>query len=97
MTNNIDCLVYGVKGNADPVLIGSSPMTAKMKAAELARQYFGAFHYDDDSEGDMCFAAMEELIKYMEEIGYKLDMVKFIHPVSTTHGSGETDVTQPVA
>lgn len=38
-----DCEVYGKKPNGDLVHIGTSPMGAKMKAQELARQYFGAF------------------------------------------------------
>ena len=77
-----DCMIYGRKKDGEEVLIGTSQLTAEMKARELAVQYFGGFTHDDGSNADFCFAAMEQLIQHMKDTGWELNFGKFISPIA---------------
>ncbi len=63
--------VLGVKADGSSVLIGTAPMSPRMKAAEIAREYFGGFTEDDGSDADSCFWALVHLIDWMEQQGWQ--------------------------
>lgn len=63
--------LVGVKNGVETSL-GKVAMPPRMKAREIAREQFGAFQDDDGSDADFCFGALETLIDWMFQQGYKL-------------------------
>lgn len=65
MTEADTVQVFGVKDGKE-TLLGTAPMPPRMKAREIAREYFGHFEDDDGSDAELCFGAMEQLIEHIE-------------------------------
>jgi hypothetical protein len=63
--------ILGVKSDGSTVLLGTTQMSAEMKAAEIAREYFGNFTQDDGSNAEYCFCALLHLIEWMRQQGWK--------------------------
>jgi len=46
------------EANESNQAVGAAPMPPRMKAREIAREYFGGFTEDDGSDADSCFSAL---------------------------------------
>lgn len=63
--------VIGVKADGSADLLGTAPMPPRMKAREIAREYFGGFTEDDGSDADSCFWALVGFLDWLEAQGWQ--------------------------
>lgn len=63
--------VLGAKPDGSSVLLGTAPMPPRMKAREIAREYFGGFAEDDGSDADSCYWALVGFLDWLEQHGWQ--------------------------
>jgi hypothetical protein len=72
--------VIGVKADGSADLLGTAPMPPRMKAREIAREYFGGFTEDDGSDADSCFSALVWFLDWLEAQGWQPPPVVVVTP-----------------
>lgn len=64
--------LYGTNKEGIQVHLGKAPMPPRMKARDLAIEMFGHFREDDGSDAEMCLYALEQLIDWMFQQGFRI-------------------------
>lgn len=62
--------IYGTNAEGIQVHLGKAPMPPRMKAREIASEMFGSFTDGDDTDAELCFWALEQLIEWMTKQGW---------------------------
>lgn len=62
-----DVSVYGVSANGETKLLGTTLMSPKLKARELATEQFGGFVEGDGSDAEMCHYALEQMAEHCKK------------------------------
>jgi hypothetical protein len=61
----------GVRQDGSVEVLGTVSMPPKMKAREIAREYFGHFEDEDCSDGASCYWALLGFLDWLQAQGWK--------------------------
>lgn len=76
--------VIGVKADGSADLLGTAPMPAGMKRADLAREQFGPLSHDESgNDADCCLWALEQYHEWLVQQGWQAPPL-VVSPVAAT-------------